>query len=187
MVKLLLKKELVKIPKECEVTQKGKVFTFKGPLGKQTYDASAFKFTFILDGDVIEIQSWHGNRRKNNYVNTVASHLRNNANGVVTGFRYVAKALYKHFSIQLIVDKSAKEIIIKNYYGKKQGKHFPIIGETTVEIGEDKCSLIVEGINLEHVSQTICNLENWTKKEKLYDPRIFLDGIFVVERGVKVC
>lgn len=186
MAKLLLKKEIIPIPTDCVVKMHNKVFTFTGPLGEQTYDASRFKFTFILSDDQIEIQSWHGNRRKNNFVYTVASHLRNNAKGVVTGYRYVAKALYKHFSIQLVIEDKGKTIVVKNYYGNKHPMKFPVTGESFASIGEDKDTLIVEGINLEHVSQSVANAENWCKKQKLYDPRIFLDGIFIVERGEKV-
>ena len=187
MTKYLFKNEVISIPNGCEVTMKDKVFTFKGPLGEQSYDASRFNFTFILENNQIEIQSWHGNQKKNDLLYTVASHLKNNAKGVITGYRFVVNAIYLKFTIQMVVEKDKKEIIVKNYYGNKQPKIFPIIGNTTATIGEDKDILIIEGINLEDVSQTAANIENWTRKMKMYDPRVFLDGIFIIERGEKVC
>jgi len=41
--------------------------------------------------------------------------------------------------------------------------------------------VIVQGINIEDVSQTASNIESATKV-KIKDPRVFLDGIYVYER-----
>jgi large subunit ribosomal protein L6 len=41
--------------------------------------------------------------------------------------------------------------------------------------------VIVQGTNLEEVSQTAANIEQVTKV-KVKDPRVFLDGIYVYER-----
>jgi large subunit ribosomal protein L6 len=42
--------------------------------------------------------------------------------------------------------------------------------------------IIVEGVNLEDVSQTAANIEQATRVRKK-DPRVFLDGIYVYERN----
>jgi large subunit ribosomal protein L6 len=42
--------------------------------------------------------------------------------------------------------------------------------------------IIVEGINLEDVSQTAANIEQATRVRRK-DPRVFLDGIYVYERN----
>jgi len=44
--------------------------------------------------------------------------------------------------------------------------------------GED---IIVQGTNIEDVSQTAANIEKATKVKKK-DPRVFLDGIYIYER-----
>jgi large subunit ribosomal protein L6 len=41
--------------------------------------------------------------------------------------------------------------------------------------------IIIQGINLEDVSQTAANIQNATKI-KSKDPRVFLDGIYVYEK-----
>jgi len=41
--------------------------------------------------------------------------------------------------------------------------------------------VIIQGINLEDVSQTAANIEQATKVKRK-DPRIFLDGIYVYEK-----
>ena len=54
------------------------------------------------------------------------------------------------------------------------------MGDVKVKVqGED---IIVEGLNLENVSQTAANIEQATKV-KNKDPRVFLDGIYVFERN----
>ncbi len=53
------------------------------------------------------------------------------------------------------------------------------MGDTNVvPKGED---IIVQGINIEDVSQTAANIEMATKVKKK-DPRVFLDGIYIYER-----
>jgi large subunit ribosomal protein L6 len=42
--------------------------------------------------------------------------------------------------------------------------------------------IIVEGVNLEDVSQTAANIEQATRIRRK-DPRVFLDGIYVYERN----
>ena len=42
--------------------------------------------------------------------------------------------------------------------------------------------IIVEGVNLEDVSQTAANIEQATRVRNK-DPRVFLDGIYVYERN----
>ncbi|KAL6121776.1 ribosomal prt L9 [Nucleospora cyclopteri] len=186
MAKLLLKEEIVKIPADCIVTRNNNIFTFSGPLGEQTFDVTPFKFTFIMEDGRILIKSWHGNRKKNNLLYTVGSHLRNNANGVVKGFKFVLKALYNHFSIQLVVADQGKSITVKNYLGNKIPKVFPVLGKSTASIGDDKDILIIQGINLNDVSQSAANIINDCRKKKKYDPRVFLDGIFTIERATLV-
>merc|ERR1712131_58189 len=186
MVKLLYKEETVTIPSQCDVSLNNKIFTFSGPLGTQTLDVSKYKFTFSLvtgeESTVVLIQSWHGNRKKNNLLYTVGSHIRNNANGVVKGYKYVIKALYNWFSIQLVAQDQGKKIIVKNFMGNKIPKEFTVMGEAKASIGENKDFLEISGINLEDVSQTAANVINACRKQKKYDPRVFLDGLFVVNK-----
>ena len=175
----------VELPNDCEVTREGDVFIFKGKLGIQKYDVSSFNFIFTYkqEENVIQIDSWHGNSKKNNFLNTVGSHLLNCAKGVTKGFRYVSKAVYKHFPIQMVIEDKGKVVVVKNFYGNKLPMRFNMIGDTVASIGDEKDILIVEGTNLNDVSQSSANVTNWAKKEKRYDERVFLDGIYLIERA----
>jgi large subunit ribosomal protein L6 len=54
-----------------------------------------------------------------------------------------------------------------------------ILGETQVSVKSD--DVIVQGKDLEDVSQTAANIQQATKV-KVKDPRVFLDGIYIYER-----
>lgn len=53
------------------------------------------------------------------------------------------------------------------------------MGNAKVKLEGD--DIIVEGIDLHEVSQTAANIEQATKSRG-YDPRVFMDGIFIYEK-----
>jgi large subunit ribosomal protein L6 len=97
--------------------------------------------------------------------------------GVTKGFTYKLKIVFSHFPIS--VKLKEKTVLVENFTGERSPRKSKIIGEVKVKIqGED---IIVQGINLEDVSQTAANVEQATKVKRK-DPRIFLDGLYVFEQ-----
>lgn len=181
-MRLLYEEKLVPIPEGCTATLNGKVFTFEGPLGTQTYDATDILFTFdILDGNV-RIRSWHADRRKHDLLGTIAGHVSNHMTGVVKGFKYVLKAAYRHFPINMGIQEGGKVVTVKNFLGSKTMSTFPVRGSSQVMIGDTKDILIVQGINIQDVSQTAAHISNGCARRKMHDLRIFMDGIYVINR-----
>ncbi|RLG72536.1 MAG: 50S ribosomal protein L6, partial [Thermoprotei archaeon] len=75
-----------------------------------------------------------------------------------------------------------KKIIIENFLGEKAPRITEIYGDdVTVRVEGD--DVIVEGIDIEHVGQTAANIER-VARVKEYDPRVFMDGIYIYEKGV---
>ena len=70
--------------------------------------------------------------------------------------------------------------MIENFTGERRPRKIKIIGNVKVKIEPD--DIIVEGANLEEVSQTAANIEQATRVRNK-DPRVFLDGIYVYERN----
>jgi large subunit ribosomal protein L6 len=86
--------------------------------------------------------------------------------------------VFSHFPISVKVKE--KTVSIENFTGERNPRKAKIIGDAQVKVqGED---VIVQGINLEEVSQTAANIEQATKVKRK-DPRVFLDGIYVFERA----
>jgi large subunit ribosomal protein L6 len=86
--------------------------------------------------------------------------------------------VFSHFPIS--VKLQGRSIIIENFTGERRGRSIKLIGDVKVKIEPD--DIIVEGIDLEHVSQTAANIEQATRVRNK-DPRVFLDGIYVYERN----
>ena len=72
------------------------------------------------------------------------------------------------------------EVQISNFLGEKRPRRAKIVGSTQVEIKGDV--LLVNGPDIEAVGQTAANVEQATKI-KNYDPRVFQDGIYIVEKA----
>ena len=78
----------------------------------------------------------------------------------------------------MTVNVQGDTLIVKNFTGERSPRIIKIMEDTKVTVkGED---IIVQGINLEHVSQTAATIQNSTKITNK-DPRVFLDGIYVYE------
>ncbi|KAI4292158.1 large subunit ribosomal protein L9e [Pancytospora philotis] len=178
-MKRLYMEKLVSIPKQCSVEFNDKVLNFEGPLGKQHYDISNERYTVdIVDGH-IRLASWYGDRKKNARLGTIASKIQNHTVGVVNGFRYEMRAAYRHFSINMAILNGGKTVSIKNFLGAKDTMLFPVRGNAKARIGEHKDILIIEGTDIDDVSQTAAHIRNTCAKRKMHDGRIFLDGIYV--------
>ena len=98
--------------------------------------------------------------------------------GVTKGYQYKLKIVFSHFPIS--VKLQDKSVLIENFTGERRPRRIKLIGNVKVKIEPD--DIIVEGTNLEEVSQTAANIEQATRVRNK-DPRVFLDGIYVYERN----
>jgi large subunit ribosomal protein L6 len=85
--------------------------------------------------------------------------------------------VFSHFPISAKVQ--GKSVLIENFTGERRARHAKIIGEVKVKVEAE--DIIVQGLNLEDVSQTAANIEQATRVRRK-DPRVFLDGLYVYER-----
>ena len=169
--------ELVEIPESVEVGVKGRAVTVRGEEGELTRDFSHAPVSIRLEGNVVKVQARWPRKREAALVGTVCSHIRNMIVGVTEGFTYRLKIVFSHFPISVKVQ--GKTVVIENFTGERSPRKAKIMGDAKVVIkGED---IIVQGINIEDVSQTAANIERATKVKRK-DPRVFLDGIYIYER-----
>jgi len=170
-------REELEIPEGLEVEVSNHYVSVKGPLGMLE---RKFKYPnvrlFLNDGKIVMVVDYPRKVDKA-AIYTIRSHLRNMIKGVQTGYRYRMKVIYAHFPLN--IKKDGDKIVIDNYLGEKFPRNAKIVGDTKVNISGDE--IIVEGINKEHVGQTAGNLEKSTRVIKR-DPRVFQDGIYLVER-----
>ena len=168
--------ETVQIPENVDGMLDGRIITIKGEKGELIRDFSHAPVQMNLDGKTITVQASWPRKKEASMVGTVCSHIKNMIKGVTKGYTFKLKIVFSHFP--LTVKLVADYLTITNFTGERNPRKVKIIGNTKVMIkGED---IIVQGINLEHVSQTAANIQNGTKIRNK-DPRVFLDGIYVFE------
>jgi large subunit ribosomal protein L6 len=167
----------VEIPEGVEGMLDGRVITIKGEKGELIRDFSHAPIKIHLEGKTVTVQASWPRKKEAALVGTVRSHIQNMIKGVTEGFTYKLKIVFSHFPITVKVQ--GKTLIIQNFTGERNPRKAKIMGDTMVKVKGD--DIIVQGINLEDVSQTAANIQNATKI-KVKDPRVFLDGIYVSEK-----
>jgi large subunit ribosomal protein L6 len=168
----------IQVPDGVDVTLDKRKVTVKGAKGTLTRDFSYVPVSIeAKDAKTVRIWAEWPRKKEASLVGTVNSHIQNMITGVEKGFLYKLKIVFSHFPISVKVQD--KFVLIENFTGERQGRKAKIIGDVKVKVESE--DVLVEGINLEDVSQTAANIEQATKVKKK-DPRVFLDGIYVYER-----
>ncbi len=148
--------------------------------GEISRDFSFANFLNITqeDGKIVLEASFLG-RREKAVVYSVMKHIKNMFTGVQKGYRYYLKIIFTHFPITVKV--VGDEVQITNLIGEKNVRKARIMPGVKVTVkGED---ILVEGIDLEKVSQTAANIE-LASKIRGFDRRIFSDGIYIYKNEV---
>jgi large subunit ribosomal protein L6 len=131
-----------------------------------------------LEGKEIHIWAEWPRKKEVALAGTIYSHIRNMITGVRKGFTFKMKIVFSHFPISVKVKE--RDIFIGNFTGERRPRKVKKEGNVQVKVQDE--DVIIQGINLEDVSQTAANIQQATKV-KGKDPRIFLDGIYVYERS----
>jgi large subunit ribosomal protein L6 len=169
---------VVQIPDDVELTLEGKKVTVKGAKGTLTRDFSYAPVSMELQGKSLRIWANWPRKKESALVGTIYAHINNMITGVRKGFTYKLKIVFSHFPISVKVQDGM--VLIENFTGERNPRKAKIVGDAKVKVAGD--DVIVQGINLEDVSQTAANIEQATKVRRK-DPRVFLDGIYLYEKS----
>lgn len=169
--------KIIEVSDDVEVTVERRKVTVKGARGTLTRDFSYAPISMELKGKTIRIWAEWPSKKEASLVGTVYSHIQNMIAGVRKGFTCKLKIVFSHFPISVKVKD--KTILIENFTGERNPRKAKIVGNAQVKVQSE--DVIVQGVNLEEVSQTAANIEQ-AAKVKRKDPRVFLDGIYVYER-----
>jgi large subunit ribosomal protein L6 len=169
---------IIQIPDDAEVALEGKKVAVKGAKGTLTRDFSQTPVSMELQGKTLRVWAEWPRKKEASLVGTIDAHIQNMITGVSKGYKYKLKIVFSHFPISAKL--SGKTVLVENFTGERSPRRAKIIGDVEVKIQSE--DIIVQGINLEDVSQTAANIEQSTRVKRK-DPRIFLDGIYVYERS----
>ena len=167
----------IEVPNGVQVEVNGRIVSVKGEKGALSRDFSKAPITVQFEGEEIKVQANWPRKREAALVGTVCSHIQNMITGVTKGYTYKLKIVFSHFPISVKVKENM--ISIENFTGERSPRWARVMGDAKVSVKED--DVIVQGVNLEDVSQTAANIERATKVKRK-DPRVFLDGIFIYEK-----
>ncbi len=167
----------VEVPEKVKVQVEGRVVTVEGEKGTLVRNFSHAPVSVQLVGNEVKVQANWPRKKEEALVKTVCSHIHNMITGVTKGFTCKMKIAFSHFPISVKIQ--GKKVLIENFIGERSARTAKIMGDVRVTPKGD--DVIVQGINIEEVSQTAANIQNATKI-KSKDPRKFLDGIYVQER-----
>jgi large subunit ribosomal protein L6 len=168
----------VQVPDDVTLSLDGKKISVKGAKGTLTRDFSFAPIAIEGEGKNVRIWAKWPRKKEAALVGTIYSHIQNMITGVTKGYQYKLKIVFSHFPIS--VKLQDKSVLIENFTGERRPRRIKLTGNVKVKIEPD--DIIVEGANLEEVSQTAANIEQATRVRNK-DPRVFLDGIYVFERN----
>ncbi|AKB17579.1 MULTISPECIES: 50S ribosomal protein L6 [unclassified Methanosarcina] len=168
----------IEIPEGVSVSLSRDVFTARGPKGTVERKFWYPGIKIEVRGEDVLVDAEFSRKEQKAMVGTFASHIRNLMKGVNEGFECKMNIVYAHFPMQVKVE--GKTLIIGNFLGEKKPRVAKILGETKVKVSGGE--VIVTGINKEDVGQTAANIEQKTKIKR-FDPRIFQDGIYIVQKA----
>lgn len=167
----------IQIPDDVEVTIDGRKVTVEGAKGTLTRDFSYASVSIELNNKNLRIWTEWPRKKETAIVGTIYSHILNMITGIRKGFTCKLKIVFSHFPISVKVKD--KTVLIENFTGERNPRKAKIVGNAQIKIQSE--DVIIQGINLEDVSQTAANIEQATKVKRK-DPRVFLDGIYLYER-----
>ncbi|MHA1410320.1 MAG: 50S ribosomal protein L6 [Candidatus Odinarchaeia archaeon] len=169
--------EKISVPEGVSIELNNKIVKVSGPKGEISKDFSHAELDLVKLNNGIKLSILYPRKKDVALLKTIASHIKNMVNGVTEGYTYKMKIVYSHFPITVkVVDNRVQ---IENFIGERAMRYADILPGAKVSVKGD--DVIIEGIDIQAVSQTAANIQQATKiKNK--DPRVFMDGIYVYQK-----
>jgi large subunit ribosomal protein L6 len=170
----------VELPKGVSFTIEGRTLRAKGPLGtsQRPFPADILELKVQGATATLTLLLPPGRKTSQALLGTWAAHVRNLSAGLTRGVEAKLKVVAAHFPMKVQV--KGEDLIIDNFLGEKFPRSTHLLpGTKAVVEGE---FVILSGNDVEQVGQSAANIERTTRIRD-YDPRVFQDGIYLVERA----
>jgi len=166
------------IPEGVKITQNKNMLEFVGPLGKTFKSFRNIPVNIEINENKVLLKTINFRKRDYSILHTSRSIIRNICEGLIEGYTMKMKVVFSHFPITVKVE--GKKILIENFQGERAPRTTKIVGNTKViPKGED---VLLTGEVWTDITQTAANIE-LKSKVKNKDHRVFLDGIYVYQKG----
>lgn len=170
----------VALPGGAKLRVQGRTITAEGPLGtvQRPFPGDVLGFSVKGDQATLTLKIPPNRKRAKALLHTWERHVGNLAGGVTRGFRARMKVVAAHFPMKVAVKDSS--LVIENFLGEKYPRTAPLVPGVTATV--DGEFVVLTGNDVELVGQSAANIERTTKIRD-YDPRVFQDGIYIIERA----
>jgi large subunit ribosomal protein L6 len=173
-------REVVEVPKGVSLSLKGRSLLAKGPLGSVERPFPSDALGLSLEGSVatLTLRLPAHRKRSQALLKTWAAHVRNIGGGLTRGVEARMKVVAAHFPMKVQV--RGEELVIENFLGEKHPRSTQLVAGTKASVEGD--IVTISGHDVEQVGQSAANIERATRIRD-YDPRVFQDGIYLIERA----
>jgi large subunit ribosomal protein L6 len=170
----------IPIPKGAKITVGDGRISVEGPLGRVTRPFPSAVFDLRTQGDraTLKLLLPPGRKQARALFNTWERHLANLLTGVTRGFEARLKVVAAHFPMKVQVREH--ELVIENFLGEKYPRSAPLAEGIEAKVEGDIVQ--IAGRDIEQVGQCAATIERATRIRD-YDPRVFQDGIYLIERA----
>lgn len=175
----------IKIPKGVTVVVKSRQVTVTGPKGtlKRSFKHLPVSIAKVDAGRKVEVSLYFGLAKQMACLRTVCSHIDNMIVGVTQSYQYKMRLVYNHFPINAQVTNGGKTVEIRNFLGEKITRVIDMLGATKIAKSEaTKDEILITGNDIDLCSRSAA-LIHQSCLVKRKDIRMFLDGIYVSQKG----
>jgi large subunit ribosomal protein L6 len=161
-------------------TLSGSTLRVEGPQGavSRPFPSEALELTIHPTKVDLRLKIPTNRKRAQALLHTWERHITNLAIGVTRGFEARMKVVAAHFPMKVQVRDSV--LVIENFLGEKHARNASLIPGVKAQVEGE--FVLLSGHDIEEVGQSAANIERATKIRD-YDPRVFQDGIYIVERA----
>jgi large subunit ribosomal protein L6 len=170
----------VPVPEGATFRVHGREISAKGPSGevRREYPADALTISSTPKSIEILLKLAPNRKQAKALLHTWEAHVRNLLTGATRGFEAKLKSVAAHFPMKLQVKDD--HLLIENFLGEKHPRSAPIVAGVSASVEGE--FVVLRGPDIELVGRAAATIEHTTHIRD-YDPRVFQDGIYIVERA----
>ena len=170
----------IPVPEKVRFSVRDGVLQAEGPLGKvvRPFPHDALELTASKGSVKLTLKIPPHRKQSRALLHTWQAHVRNVAGGLTLGVEARMKVVAAHFPMK--VAAKGETLVIENFLGEKQPRLATLRAGTSATVEGD--IVILSGFDVEQVGQSAANIERTTHIRD-YDPRVFQDGIYLIDRA----
>jgi large subunit ribosomal protein L6 len=172
--------EHVAIPDGVTVRMDGPVIHIKGPKGELTRTVGTKLVVITVEGNDVVLVAKNATRNEKRTLQTNRSHVENMVRGASEGHIYRLKICSGHFPMSVAI--KGTELEVKNFIGEAVPRRLKF--QPNVSVKMNGTEITVESCNKENAGNQAAAIELLMRRPG-FDPRVFQDGIYIVEKDGK--